>query len=89
MTEFNERTNVLVFELERITQEEGPPSAALQAKSLRLLMKLDSSMDEPDDVLGDLQQVVLDSEGLIGFPLEPQVELLIELGNYLGGRQSY
>ena len=89
MTEFDERTNVLAFELERITQEEGRPSAALQAKSLRLLMKLDSSIDEPDDVLSDLRQVVLDSEGLIGFPLEPQVELLIELGNYLGGRQSY
>ena len=89
MTEFNERTSVLASELERITKEESRPSAALQAKSLGFVMKLGLSMDEADDVLNDLRQVVIDSEGLIGFPLEPQVNLLIELGNHLGDRQSY
>ena len=89
LSEFNERTSVLASELERIAQEESRPSAALQAKSLRLLMKLVPSMHGVDDVLRDLRQVVLDSEGLIGFPLEPQVDILIELGSHLTDRQSY
>ena len=86
---FNARTSVLASELERLSQEKSRPSTALQAKSLRLLMKVLTLMPDVDDVLRDLRQVVLDSEGLIGYPLEPIVEILMELGNYLNGRQSY
>ena len=86
---FHERTSVLASELERLSQERSRPSTALQAKSLRLLMKLITLMPDVDDVLRDLKQVVLDSEGLIGYPLEPLVEILMELGNYLTDRQSF
>ncbi len=86
---FNERTSVLASELERLTQERSRPSTALQAKSLRLLMKLLTLMPDADDVLRDLRQVVLDSEGLIGYPFEPLVEILMELGTYLTDRQSF
>ena len=89
LKEFNERTSVLASELERLSQERSRPSTALQAKSLRLLMKLITLMPDVDDVLRDLRQVVLDSEGLIGYPLEPLVEILMELGTYLTDRQSY
>ena len=88
-SEFEERTSVLASELERMAQEESRPSAALQAKSLRLLLKMLPSMHEADDVLRDLRRVVLDSEGLIGFPLDPLINILIELGNYLTDRQGY
>ena len=89
LTEFNERTSFLASELERLSQERNRPSTALQAKSLRLMMKLVTLMPEVDDVLSDLREVVLDSEGLIGFPLEPLVNILLELGAYLTDRQSY
>ena len=89
LKEFNERTSVLASELERLSQESSRPSTALQAKSLRLLMKILTLMPDVDDVLRDLRQVVLDSEGLIGYPLEPLVEILMELGSYLTDRQSF
>ena len=89
LTEFNERTSVLASELERLSKERNRPSTALQAKSMRLLMKLLTSAPDVDDVLRELRQVVLDSEGLIGYPLEPQIEILVELGTLLTDRQSY
>ena len=89
LTDFNERTSVLASELERLGQEENRPSTALQARSLRLSIKLLTLMPDVDDVLCELRQVVLDSEGLIGYPLEPQVEIIVELGTLLGDRQSY
>ena len=89
LKEFNERASVLASELERLSQERNRPSTALQAKSLRLLMKVLTLMPDVDDVLRDLRQVVLDSEGLIGYPLKPLVEILMELGTYLTDRQSY
>ena len=89
LKEFNERTSVLASELERLSQERSRPSTALQAKSPRLLMKILTLMPDVDDVLRDLRQVVLDSEGLIGYPLEPLVEILMELGTFLTDRQSY
>ena len=87
--EFKERTYALDSELERLSQERSRPSTALQARSLQLMMKLLISMPEVDDVLRDLRQVVLESEGLIGFPLEPLVEILLKFGAYLTDRQSY
>ena len=89
LPEFNEWTSVLASELERLSQERNRPSTSLQAKSLRLMMELVTLMPEVDDVLGDLRVVVLDSEGLIGFPLEPLVDILLEFGTYLTDRQSY
>ena len=89
LPDFNEWTSVLASELERLGQERNRPSTALQAKSLRLLMKLLTLSPDVDDVLRDLRQVVLDSDGLVGFPLEPLVEILMELGTYLTDRQCY
>ena len=89
LSEFNERLSLLASELERLSQERNRPSTALQARSLRLMMKLVTLMPEVDDVLSDLREVVLDSEGLIGFPLEPLVDILLELGAYLTDHQSY
>lgn len=88
-SEFNARTSVLAAELDRLNEERNRPSTALQARSLRLMMKLVTLMPEVDDVLRDLRSVVLDSEGLIGFPLEPLVDILLELGAYLTDRPSY
>ena len=87
--EWNERAGILASELERLANQRSRPSTALHARSLWLLMKLLTSMPDVDDVLRDLRQVVLDSEGLIGFPLESQVDILIELGKYLTDMQSY
>ena len=88
-TEFNRHTCILSSELERLAQEENRPSSVLQARSLRLLMKLVTVLPQVDEILRDLRQIVLDSEGLIGYPLEPLVELLLELGAHLTELDSY
>ena len=86
---FYERTGVLTSELKRLSQERNRPSTALQARSLRLMMNLPTSMPEVDDECHGLRQVVLESEGLIGFPLDPLVEILLAFGAYLTDRESY
>ena len=89
IAELHGRSSVLTAELERLYRSRNRPSASLQARSLLLMMKLIARMPDVDDVLCDLRQVVLESEGLIGFPLEPQIKLWMELGGFLTDRQSY
>ena len=85
-----ERTRTLTEELTRLAQEEEKPSSALQAETLILLMNLVSF--SPDQVDGQLQKAVdvIDRcVGLVGFPFEPLVQILTELGKYAGDRPDY
>lgn len=79
------RTDNLIAELARLSAESARPSAALQARSLHLLIRLQiglvsRSPHELDASLHDLQEVVLQSNGLVGFPFESLVEVLTEVG---------
>jgi len=84
------RTRSLANELQRLSELSNRPSTALQARSLRLLMQVVLSAPEHmDSVLRELKDVVRQSKGLVGFPLKPLVEILIELGGVFGDRPGY
>jgi hypothetical protein len=88
--DLDNRSQTLIAELERLAGEQDRPSSALHARSLQLFMQM--LLDGPDGIDGCLEAlraVILDSRGLVGFPLEPLVESLTEIGGYLGTYPSY
>lgn len=85
-------TEHLIAELERLRSEKDRPSTALQAETLLLEVQLTRShaSGEPfEDVLRSLKNVVLRSEGLVGYPLDPLVKTLVEIGPLLEGSHEY
>ena len=84
------RTENLTAELERLSEFQDRPEAALQARTLLLRMKLVSSAsDDLDQVLHELQVVVRQCKGMVGYPLEPLIEIVKELGTLMGDRPAY
>ncbi len=82
----------LKAELEQLRTEKDRPSTALQAETLFLEVQLTRSLasGQPfDDVLRSLKNVILKSEGLVGYPLEPLVETLTEIGQILEESREY
>jgi hypothetical protein len=76
---YNTRTDTLITELQRLRGEKDRPSTALQAETLLLEVQLVQRLcvkEPPDELLRSLQDVVLRSEGLVGYPLKPLVECL-------------
>jgi hypothetical protein len=89
---FTSHTDFLIGELQRLSAQVDRPSTALQAESLlhQVRLALHLSAGEPLDTdLRALREVVLRSEGLAGYPLEPLVETLIEIGYALEGSATY
>lgn len=84
-----ERTQTLTGELERLRQEEEKPSSALQAETLALLMNLITTSDRSDEWLKEAADVIDRSIGLVGFPFEPLIQILTELGKFVGDRPAY
>src|SRR5262249_29395510 len=85
-------TDTLLAELQRLRGEKDRPSTALQAETLLLEVQLVQRLcvqEPPDDVLRSLQDVVLRSGGLVGYPLTPLVECLTQLGQVLEGLTAY
>ncbi|MBI5656421.1 MAG: hypothetical protein HZC44_06210 [Geobacter sp.] len=90
LANLEERTTPLTAEWQRLSKEEGRLSTALQARSQLLLMQMTMALPSvPDSILEELQEVVRQSEGLVGFPLEPLARVLIESGNVIGCLPAY
>lgn len=92
--DLGERTRRLKAELERLGAERDRSSAALQARTFRLNVELAvaagaQDFEQVDTILGRLEGVVRESEGLVGYPLEPLVQIFSELGPHLGDRPPY
>jgi hypothetical protein len=88
------RTAALAAELNRLAQEPERPSAALQARTLHLLLKLLVEFHKDrqtaiDRVLRELSSIVRESAPLIGYPLDTLVKILTEMGDVLGDRETY
>jgi len=86
------RTATLLKELDRLRRQEDQPSAALQARALQLMVKLSLALaaNGPiEPILPEFQEVVRSCEGLIGFPLEPLIKILTELGKHFGELPAY
>ena len=89
---FQNRTETLLIELERLSKEENRPSTALQARTLSLQVQLALKLykkESVDEVLNDIQSVIQRAANLPGYPLEPLVEILTELGEFLEGVSAY
>jgi len=87
-----EHTDILIAELERLRTEKDRPSTALQAQTSLLEVQLAIQLfkgNAVDDELRSLQGFILKSEGLVGYPLEPLVERLTEVGKLLEGLAAY
>ena len=87
---FDERTGVLLKELQRLEKQQDRPSGSLQAEASRLIVQL--SLCPPakaDPLLDDLRKVIRRCAGLIGFPLETVVDILTVAGELLGDRPAY
>jgi hypothetical protein len=84
------RRNTLINALKRLEKEHERPSTALQARTLRLQMRLASTLPEnADPILRELRNVVRQSEGLVGYPLEPLAAIVGEMGFAFGKRAAY
>ncbi len=87
---FADKTAVLVAELERMTAETTRPSAALQARTMLLHLRLiDAPLELRDALLDELREIIVQSEGLAGYPLKSYVRIIQELGAVLGDQPAY
>ena len=83
LSDYSTHTENLLAELERLRNEKDRPSTALQAETLYIqvqMMRRIANEESPDDLLEALRDVVLRSEGLVGYPLESLVDILAEIG---------
>ena len=88
--DYDGRTGRLTEELDRLAQLPDRPSTVLQAKSLRLHIQFNLDFpDRVDPVLSELGDVIRQCEGLVGYPLRPLVEVLVEFGKVGGDRPAY
>lgn len=83
------RTVTLQAELRRLSEDVNRPTAALQARALGLQMRLLTSASDLDPVLCDIQDVIRQIDGMVGFPLRPLVQVLTELGPSLSRFPTY
>lgn len=91
-TAYEERTETLAAELNRLSRETGQPSTALQGKTLLLLMELSQSLsagERMEPILRELRVVVSRCEGLAGYPFEPLTGIVAEVGKALNGIPAY
>ena len=89
-SELTARTDTLAGELQRLSEEENWPSSALHAKSLLLSMRLLlSSPDRRASIFRDIDEVIRQSAGLIGFSLESLANVLTEMGRLIGSCSEY
>jgi hypothetical protein len=88
------KTDLLLAELTRLSQEVDRPNTALQARShllLVTLIQLLSARDLPGvaGVLRSMREVVQQSAGLVGFGLDPLVETVTSVGKFLVDMPAY
>lgn len=90
---FESRTHTLKTELDRLAAENNRPNNALHARTNRTLMDLVwVAVRDPkklDKVLEELKEILVASEGLGSYPLEPVATIIRELGELITDISSY
>lgn len=92
--ELGARTATLKVELDRLSSAVGRPSTSLLARTNRLNVDLlieirSRRADRINAILAELEGVIKESDGLVGFPLEPLVKIITEIGPFLGDQPAY
>ncbi len=89
-TELDPHTEVLVAELNRFAAYGSRPSAALQARTMRLMVELlRTKLGESESIFEQLKEVIQTCECSIGFPLEPLVQVLTTIGSGFGNSNAF
>lgn len=86
------RTKTLISSLKRLRDVDDRPSSALQAEALLCnvgLLRHLASNEAVDGYLRSLTTIVQKSKGLVGFPLEPLVDMITEMGALLDNSPAY
>jgi hypothetical protein len=85
-----DRTAGLRRTLKQLVGHDDRPSVSLQARALLATMSLTESIGgNPDRAFHDLDAVVADAEGLIGFPLARLSRLMTELSEFFVGNKTF
>lgn len=90
MAKITEKTLTLKCALDKSSSQSGRPSNSLQARTMRLMMDVISA--PPKEVINallKLQEIVRQSEGLVGYPFEKISTVLIELGAAFNDMPEY
>jgi hypothetical protein len=80
------RTDSLRHQLAALSKEPNAPSASLHAETLLLKMELAlqlGSGESIDPLMSEFKDVVIRSEGLVGFPFQPLADFVVEMGDIL------
>ena len=80
-----ERTALLKGELKRLQEEPGRSSTAAHARTAQLLMRLTEAHDNAEErnkILGEFRQDLELCDGLVDFPAQQFIDILMELGEY-------
>ncbi len=92
-TKFEARTCNLKTELRRLAENERRPNNALQARTSLALMDLAGSAvadsNRRDEVFEELKAILAESEGLGSYPVEPLVNIIREVGEFITDSDSY
>lgn len=92
-TRFEVRTCNLKTELRRLAENERRPNNALQARTSLALMDLAGSAvadsNRRDEVFEELKAILAESEGLGSYPVEPLVNIIREVGEFITDSASY
>lgn len=86
------RTALIEKELDKLAQHAEQPSTALQGRTLKLLVNLLLALRTAagvEQILADMNDVLKECEGLVGYPFEPFAEIIAELGQVLGRFPAY
>lgn len=84
--------DILLSELDKIEKQKNMPSASLQAKGLRLLVEIQLEISQNSnlkEIFKELENLIDNCEGLVGFDLNLMADTIIELGNYFDDNNGY
>jgi hypothetical protein len=88
----DERREILLNSLKRISTDKNRPSASLQAKSILFTDELFTcikSGDDPSDIFEKFKDIFVQGDRLVGFPLDHLVDILTFLGEKIEDILSY
>ncbi len=89
---YQPRTDSLKRQLTELSDDHNAPSASLHAKTLLLELELAlklKSGESIDPLMAELKDVVMRSDGLVGFPFKPLADFVVEMGDILQDASGY
>ena len=86
------RTGTLKSELNRLAAETSRRNTSLQARTLLAFMDLQEAygnVKRYNALLKKLKEILIETEGLVAYPMETTVKIVREIGDYIGDNEAY